>query len=178
MTGTAAAQQMLIGGEWVDARDGGTIDVENPARRGSVIATVPRGREPDVDRACRAAATAFPGWRATPPRDRGLALLRIADLVDEIRDHNAMSPHKNNLPFVGDSPFRNLVDERTAPDRSAIRNRYDWNWRRGAPPKGSPRKRQRLPIYRQGGMRLKTSIYAARVHISVSQRAWVAHDSI
>ena len=82
MTGTAAAQQMLIGGEWVDARDGGTIDVENPARRGSVIATVPRGREPDVDRACRAAATAFPGWRATPPRDRGLALLRIADLVE------------------------------------------------------------------------------------------------
>ena len=75
-------QRMLIGGEWVEALGGETIDVENPARRGSVIATVPRGRAPDVDRACAAAAAAFPGWRATPPRERGLAMLRIADALE------------------------------------------------------------------------------------------------
>ncbi|GAC1701154.1 MAG: aldehyde dehydrogenase family protein [Candidatus Limnocylindrales bacterium] len=82
MIAAGQAQQMLIGGDWVDAQDGGTIDVENPARRGSVIATVPRGGPADIDRACGAAAAAFPGWRATPPRERGLALLRIADLVE------------------------------------------------------------------------------------------------
>jgi betaine-aldehyde dehydrogenase len=81
-SGGAVAERMLIGGDWVDAQDGGTIDVENPARRGSVIATVPRGRAADIDRACAAAAAAFAGWRATPPRDRGLALLRIADLIE------------------------------------------------------------------------------------------------
>jgi len=77
-SGGAVAERMLIGGDWVDAQDGGTIDVENPARRGSVIATVPRGRAADIDRACAAAAAAFAGWRATPPRNRGLALLRGA----------------------------------------------------------------------------------------------------
>ena len=82
MTGTVAAQQMLIGGDWVEAQGGATIDVENPARRGSVIATVPRGGAADIDRACAAAAAAFPGWRATPPRERGLALLRIAEAVE------------------------------------------------------------------------------------------------
>lgn len=76
--GTAPVQKMLIGGEWVDALGGDTIDIENPARRASVVATVPRGRQPDGDRACRAAAEAFAGWRATPPRERGLAMLRIA----------------------------------------------------------------------------------------------------
>ena len=81
-TDAVAAQRMLIGGGWVDAQDGGTIDVENPARRGSVIATVPRGRAADIDRACAAAAKAFPGWRATPAQGRGLALLRIADLIE------------------------------------------------------------------------------------------------
>ena len=80
--GIESAQKMLIGGEWVDALGGGTIDIENPARRGSVIATVPRGRQQDVDRACRAAAEAFAGWRATLPRERGLAMLRIADELE------------------------------------------------------------------------------------------------
>ena len=70
---------MLVGGERVAAASGETIPVENPAHRGSVIATVPRGRAEDVDRAVRAAAAAFPAWRETPPRERGLALLRAAD---------------------------------------------------------------------------------------------------
>lgn len=80
--GSRPAQKMLIRGEWVDALGGETIDVENPARRGSVIATVPRGRDQDVDRACRAAAEAFAGWRATLPRERGLAMARIADELE------------------------------------------------------------------------------------------------
>jgi acyl-CoA reductase-like NAD-dependent aldehyde dehydrogenase len=70
---------MLIGGEWVAAADGRTFEVQTPAKRGQVIANVPRGTAADVDRAVRAAHDAFPAWRATAPRERGRMLSRIAD---------------------------------------------------------------------------------------------------
>ena len=70
---------MFIGGDWVESADGRTFDVETPAKRGTVIAQVPRSGAADVDRAVRAAAAAFPAWRAVAPRDRGRMLLRIAD---------------------------------------------------------------------------------------------------
>ncbi|TMB96795.1 MAG: aldehyde dehydrogenase family protein [Chloroflexi bacterium] len=73
---------MFIGGEWVESADGRTFDVETPAKRGQVIAQVPRGGAADVDRAVKAAQAAFPAWRAMPPRERGRLLLRIADAVD------------------------------------------------------------------------------------------------
>ena len=76
---TAKREKMLIGGEWIDGSDGRTFDVETPARRGEVIAQVPRATAADVDRAVRAAHDAFPAWRAIPPRDRGRILTRIAD---------------------------------------------------------------------------------------------------
>ena len=79
-------QRMLIGGQWVDAAGGETIDVENPAHRGSVIANVPRGRAEDVDRAVRAAAEAFAGWKIAPGRERGLAMFRIADALEADAD--------------------------------------------------------------------------------------------
>lgn len=80
--GAARRAAMLIDGEWVDSADGRTFAVEGPAKRGSVIAEVPRGGADDVDRAVRAAAKAFESWRAVAPRERGRLLLRIADAVD------------------------------------------------------------------------------------------------
>ena len=77
-----AREKMFIGGEWVESADGRTFDVETPAKRGQVIAQVPRGGAADVDRAVKAAQAAFPAWRAMPPRERGRLLLRIADAVD------------------------------------------------------------------------------------------------
>ena len=41
--------QMLIDGEWVDAENGNTIEVANPAS-GTVIDTVPEASDADVDR--------------------------------------------------------------------------------------------------------------------------------
>ena len=81
-TGRALREKMLIGGEWVDSADGRTFDVETPARRGSVIAQVPRAGANDVDRAVKAAAAAFPKWGSVAPRDRGRILARIADDVE------------------------------------------------------------------------------------------------
>jgi len=75
-------ERMFIGGEWVESAEGGTFSVDTPAHRGRVIAEVPRGTAEDVDRAVRAAAAAFPAWRAIAPRDRGRLLQRIADDVE------------------------------------------------------------------------------------------------
>jgi len=72
---------MLIDGQWVEAASGQRIAIENPANR-SRIAEVPRAAAADVDRAVAAAARAQVAWRRVPPRERGLALLRIADAME------------------------------------------------------------------------------------------------
>ena len=72
---------MLIGGAWVPAAGGGTIAVENPADR-TPIAIVPRGGAADVEAAMAAAQAAFLAWSRVPPRERGRALLRIADRLE------------------------------------------------------------------------------------------------
>jgi acyl-CoA reductase-like NAD-dependent aldehyde dehydrogenase len=82
-TGTTPLdQKMLVGGSWIAAFGGETLPVENPFDR-SVIAYVPRARALDVDRAVTAAAAAFPAWRRIPPRERGRALLKIADIMEK-----------------------------------------------------------------------------------------------
>src|ERR671933_352331 len=72
---------MLVDGEWVGSVDGQFFRVENPARRGDVIAEVPRAGAEDVDRAVQAAARAFEAWRLVAPRDRGKRLLRVAEAL-------------------------------------------------------------------------------------------------
>ena len=74
--------RMLIGGDWVEAAEGGVLTVENPANR-QPIAEIPRGGAADVDRAVAAAKAAFPGWSRVVPRDRGRILVRIADMLEE-----------------------------------------------------------------------------------------------
>jgi len=74
--------QNFIGGEAVDAADGATEDVVNPAT-GEVIAAAPLSGKADVDRAVAAAKKAFGGWATTPPGERARALLRMADLIEE-----------------------------------------------------------------------------------------------
>jgi acyl-CoA reductase-like NAD-dependent aldehyde dehydrogenase len=73
--------RMLIDGDWVSSLSGGTLTVENPAKR-KPIATIARGDAGDVNRAVEAAARAFPAWRKVAPRDRGRLLLRIADRME------------------------------------------------------------------------------------------------
>ena len=75
-------RQLYIGGDFVDSRRGGTIDVHNP-HDGSVITSVAEATAEDVDRAVAAAAEAFPGWAATPAMERGRLLLRLADRIED-----------------------------------------------------------------------------------------------
>ena len=71
----------FINGEWVPAADGRTLDVTNPAT-GQVYLNSPLSGAEDVDRAYRAAATAFESWRKSTPAERQLALLRFADAIE------------------------------------------------------------------------------------------------
>lgn len=84
MTNTLAdltARQQFIGGQWVAAASGETLAVENPAN-GRVIAYVPKSAAEDVDRAVKAATSAFETWSQTTPQDRSLLLLRLADAIE------------------------------------------------------------------------------------------------
>jgi 1-pyrroline dehydrogenase len=81
----AKTYQQFIGGEFVDAADGRTAEVINPAND-EVIATVPASASEDVDRAVNAAETAFATWKKTTPQDRSLLLLKIADAIESKAD--------------------------------------------------------------------------------------------
>ena len=60
MSVTVSQHKNFVDGEWVDAVEGGTMEVLNPAT-GEVIAEVPSGSQADVDRAVEAAQAALAG---------------------------------------------------------------------------------------------------------------------
>ncbi|MDQ3823824.1 MAG: gamma-aminobutyraldehyde dehydrogenase [Actinomycetota bacterium] len=94
MSVAAQSQRNFVGGEWVDAAEGGTMDVLNPAT-GETIATVPRGTQADVDRAVEAAKRALPEWLETTPGERAEMLLKLADAIDEHTEELAELESRN-----------------------------------------------------------------------------------
>jgi 1-pyrroline dehydrogenase len=72
----------FIGGEDRPPADGATEPILNPAT-GEQIAVAPLSGEQDVDAAVKAADGAFREWAETPPGERALALLKIADAIEE-----------------------------------------------------------------------------------------------
>ena len=78
----ADSHQMFIDGEWVNSSDGATRDIISPAT-GEVIATVQEGTAEDANRAVAAAKKAFDEvWFDSTPKDRQLALLKLADAIE------------------------------------------------------------------------------------------------
>ena len=95
---TAQSRQLLIGGEWVDAADGGTFETIDPGT-GEVLATVAHGKAEDVDRAVRAARAALDGpWSRLTPSERGRAIHRLGDLIaanlDELAELDSLDNGK------------------------------------------------------------------------------------
>ena len=92
---TLREAKMFIGGEHVDALDGQTFEVTNPAT-GKVFARVPLGGKRDVDRAVEAAQKAFDGgygkWSASK---RGRTLQKFADLVKKNNEELAQIDREN-----------------------------------------------------------------------------------
>ncbi len=79
----------FIDGEWVDAAEGRTDAVINPST-GEEIAQAPSSTTEDVNRAVKAARAAFEGgWGTTTPAERSLALLHLADAIEEHADEIA-----------------------------------------------------------------------------------------
>ena len=94
---TADAVQMMIGGEHVDAADGQTFDVVNPATS-EVIAHAPLGGAEDVNRAVRAATNAFEdpnGWATWSAAKRGRTMAKFAGLVREHLEDLAQLESRN-----------------------------------------------------------------------------------
>jgi len=101
--------QNFIDGEFVDAAEGATEEVTNPAT-GEVIAEMPLSGEEDVNRAVAAARRAFSGWAATPPGERAAALIALAgkleEHADELSDLEAADAGKPRSAFREDEmPF-------------------------------------------------------------------------
>jgi 1-pyrroline dehydrogenase len=94
MSVTVQQFQNFVGGEWVDAAEGGTAEIVNPAT-GETIAEVPEGTQADVDRAVEAARKAWPEWRDATPAERAEVLLKLADLLDEHTDELAELESRN-----------------------------------------------------------------------------------
>ncbi|HEY7996366.1 MAG TPA: NADP-dependent succinate-semialdehyde dehydrogenase [Steroidobacteraceae bacterium] len=70
----------FIGGEWLNARDGATHPVSNPATH-EVLGTVPVMGAAETRRAIEAAQAAFPAWAARTAKERAALLRRWYELL-------------------------------------------------------------------------------------------------
>ena len=70
----------FIGGEWLNARDGATHPVTNPATH-EVLGTVPVMGAAETRRAIEAAQAAFPAWAARTAKERAALLRRWYELL-------------------------------------------------------------------------------------------------
>src|SRR5215813_6672951 len=102
MSVTASQHKNFVGGEWVDAIEGGTMEVLNPAT-GETIAEVPSGTQADVDRAVEAAKKALPEWLETTPGERAEALLKLAAELEAVNVGKPLSYARDEMPVSADN---------------------------------------------------------------------------
>src|SRR5712691_4203931 len=112
MSAIKTAYKNLVGGEWVDAASGETMEVINPAT-GETIADVPKCGAEDVDRAVAAAAKALPDWLEATPKDRSELLHKLADVLEanaeelaQLESRNVGKPlmaSRDEMPFSADN---------------------------------------------------------------------------
>ena len=103
--------KLFIGGEFVEAADGATIDVLDP-HDGSLLARVAEAKSEDVDRAVAAATAAKAGWARMAAADRGRLLLRLADAIEADIETLALLETRDTGHPIRDT--RNLDVPRTA----------------------------------------------------------------
>lgn len=99
----------LIGGRWVRALSGESIDILNPATS-EVITSVPRGAGQDVNDAVEAAGKAFPAWRDTSPMVRADLLRawasRIRERADEVDELERLDVGRPKWEKIANLPDR------------------------------------------------------------------------
>lgn len=77
---TLLCNKAFVAGEWIDANDGATFDVKNPAR-GDVLTTLPDLSIIEVKRAIDAAEASQRAWAARTGKDRAAILRKWHDLM-------------------------------------------------------------------------------------------------
>ncbi len=87
--------KLFIGGEWVDASDGGTFKSYCPAN-GEELSVCAEATREDVDKAVSAAWKAFESWKNTTVSERADILMKIADVIDENKELLAMVESLDN----------------------------------------------------------------------------------
>ena len=82
-------QQCYIQGQWVDADQSATTQINNPAT-GAILGTVPALGRPETKRAIAAANNAWPEWREKTAGERAAILRRWRDLMLEHQEDLAL----------------------------------------------------------------------------------------
>ena len=107
--------QNFVSGEHVDPAEGRFYDLVNPST-GKTFAQAPASGKEDVDRAFEAAAKAFESWRDTTPSERQLALLRLAEAIEERGEELVRAESENT-----GKPFGLTMEEEIPPMADQIR---------------------------------------------------------
>ena len=112
MSVTVSQYKNFVGGQSVDAVEGGTMEVLNPST-GETIAEVPSGTAADVERAVEAARKAQPEWAEATPKERSEVLLKLADVIDDNAEELAqleslnvgkpLMASRDEMPFSADN---------------------------------------------------------------------------
>ena len=105
----------FVGGRRVVAHSGQVSEIVDPSSA-EAYALAPVSGAQDVDDALRAAEQAFPAWRDATPSERSLALLRIADAVEEHADEIARIECRDT-----GKPLALMLSEEIPPSADQIR---------------------------------------------------------
>lgn len=91
--------KMLIDGQWVDASDGKTLEIRNPAT-GQRLGEVPLATKEDAQRAVEAAVRCKARMAQVPAHRRSKMLIEVADRIEQQRDDLVRSlTLENGRPF-------------------------------------------------------------------------------
>ncbi len=90
----------FIGGERTQPAEGRFYDLVDPTT-GEVFAEAPASGKVDVDRAFEAAENAFEVWRDATPSERQLAMLRLADAIEDRAEELVRAESENTGKPIG-----------------------------------------------------------------------------
>lgn len=91
---------VFVGGQWMHGRGADTLEVVDPTT-GGILARLQAGSAEDVDKAARAAARAFDGWKSKPSSKRAEYLRGFARGLEARQDYLVrVQMHNNGKPRV------------------------------------------------------------------------------
>ena len=95
-------QKCFIDGEWVNAIDGNTFDVQNPSDL-SVIGSMPNSSKTDTIKAINAAQASWSSWKALTGKDRSVLIRKWHELILNNIDDLALIMTLENGKSIADS---------------------------------------------------------------------------